>query len=196
MANNLSLLQEPDIYYTERTFTYNVIRFYINGSIENHEAYMPLISKLQNADEMDEIHIHLNTLGGDISIGAQIINAMKRSNAKIVTHIDGQCFSLGTLIFLSSDEQMVSDYAIAMCHNFSSGTMGKGNEQIAELKATMEWFETMARNIYRGFLTDEEIESLFRGADIWMLGPEIDERLARLKTLELEPKELLLDEDA
>lgn len=156
------------------------VHFYLSTVIGNPEHYTEMVHRITFAHPTDTIHIHLNTSGGTLETGVQLINAMRNSQAKVVTVLEATAYSLGTLIFLCGDEMVVNDHCMMMFHNFNGGIIGKGNELVSQLAATVQWFDALARDIYVPFLTREEVERISRGEDMWMLTPEIKTRLERM----------------
>lgn len=183
---SLNINDSQHFYYHENARVSVDMQFYLSGPILPASFYQEMIARLDNAQEGDTAKIILNTSGGDLAAGVQIISAMRESKATVITRIDGECFSLGTMIFLSGDECEVSPYAIAMFHNYSGGVEGKGNEQLAELTATKEWFESLAKNIWVPFLSEEELTRILRGEDLWMMTDEIIQRLINISETELD----------
>jgi len=151
--------------------------FYISQAIGDPDGYIDMIYEITNAAEEDVVYIHLNTIGGQLDTGVQIINAIQNSGATVVTILEGVAHSLGTLIFLAGDERVVNDHCMMMFHNFSAGVAGKGNEMVSELTATVKWFEALANDFYVPFLTPDEVARLVRGEDFWMQSEEIKKRL-------------------
>jgi ATP-dependent Clp protease protease subunit len=162
--------------YDRITYTH----FYISSEIQDPALYVDMIHRISTARENDVIFIHLNTPGGRLDTGIQLITAMKNSAAHIVTSVEGSVISLGTLIFLSGDELVVNDDCLMMFHDYSSGTGGKGNEQRAAIAAQHKWFHDLLLKVYVPFLTIEEVERITHGEDIWMSSPEIKSRLKRM----------------
>lgn len=164
----------------EQTYTAQHIHFYLSEDIGGPEQYTDMIYRISIALPGDTIFIHLNTEGGQLDTGVQIINAMQNSQAKIVTILEGVAYSLGTLIFLAGDEMVVNDHCMIMFHNFSGGLVGKGNELTSELNATLKWFAILAKTIYVPFLSEEEFARISRGEDLWMHSPDIRKRLEKM----------------
>lgn len=160
-----------------QTFSAQHIHFYISESIGAPAEYVDMIHAIASAGPSDVISIHLNTPGGQLDTGVQLVNAMQNSQAKIITCLEGSAYSLGTLIFLAGDEMVVNDNCMMMFHNFNGGLIGKGNELKSELEATIKWFEAMANDIYIPFITEEEMSRIVKGEDMWMQSPEIRTRL-------------------
>ena len=104
-----------------------------------------MIHRIKMAGPEEMVYIHLNTPGGHLDTGVQIVNAIQSSQAHIVCSVEAESHSLGTLIFLAADEFIVHDNCMMMFHNFSGGVYGKGHEQKAQLDATIQWFTDLAR---------------------------------------------------
>lgn len=160
-----------------QTYSAQHVHYYLSESIGVPSEYTDMIYRIAMASPSDTIYIHLNTHGGQLETGVQIINAMQNSQAKVVTIIEGSAYSLGTLIFLAGDEMIVHDNCMMMFHNFNGGIIGKGNELVSELEATIKWFTALARDVYIPFLSEEEFTRITRGEDMWIQSPEIRSRL-------------------
>lgn len=164
----------------DQILTAQQVHFYISKLIGPPDEYIDMIHRTAVAGPQDTIFIHLNTPGGHLDTGVQIINAMQNSQAKIVTILECAAYSLGTLIFLAGDEMVVNDNCLMMFHNFNGGLTGKGNEMVSELAASVKWFLDLATDIYLPFLTESELDRLIKGEDMWMQTPEIRSRLERM----------------
>lgn len=171
----------------EQSFTASHIHFYLSESIGDPAEYIDMVHRIANAGPSDVVFIHLNTNGGQLDTGVQIINAMQNTRAHVITILEGLAYSLGTLIFLSGDEMVVNDHCMMMFHNFNGGVAGKGNEITLELEATNKWFATLAKQIYIPFLSEDELHRLSRGEDFWMQSPEIRRRLNHMVKVRSEP---------
>jgi ATP-dependent protease ClpP protease subunit len=159
------------------TYTAQHVHFYLSEDVGAPAEYTDMIHRISAASENDTIFIHLNTPGGRLDTGVQIINAMQNSEAKIVTVLEAEAFSLGTLIFLAGDELIVNDHCMIMFHNFKGGVSGKGHEQLAQLDATIKWFTAIAREVYIPFLSEEEFNRIIKGEDLYMHSTEIRARI-------------------
>lgn len=154
-----------------------ISHFYISEAIIEPFHYTEMIHSIRYASPHDLIYIHLNTTGGNAFTAIQIIQAMRESEAHIITSMEGQCCSAGTLIFLSGREYLVHEHSLAMIHNYSSGVSGKGHEQRAQFEAIDKWFYKLAREIYIPFLNEDEFEKVISGSDLWLTADEVAERL-------------------
>lgn len=164
----------------EQQYTAQHVHFYISEEIGDPELYTDMVHRINVASPADMIFIHLNTPGGRLDTGIQIINSMQNSQAKVVTVLESTAYSLGTLIFLAGDEMIVNDHCMMMFHNFKGGILGKGNELVSQLEATVKWFTALSKKIYVPFLSEEEFDRMLRGEDFWMQSPEIRKRLDKM----------------
>lgn len=155
----------------------NLYHFYIITEIDKPEAYLDLINTLKTAEAHDTIFIYLNTPGGSISTTVQIIGAIRQCAGTVVTCLEGEVCSAGTMIFLSGHRHIISPHSTFMIHNYSHWFGGKGNEVVSYIKYQEQYFGKLARDVYSGFLTDEEIDAVFDGKDFWMDSDEVLRRL-------------------
>lgn len=166
--------------YYEQTSFQRVLVFYINEAINEPKYYTDMVHRIRTAGPNDVVYIHVNTPGGSLSTGIQLINAMHSSNAKIITVIDAEASSMGAILFLAGDEFIVNENCIMMFHHYSGGTFGKGHEQLAQATASVEWYERLIRKICFPFLSMEEIGCVLKGEDIWLQSDEIRDRLTEM----------------
>lgn len=171
---------KPAFHAYEITYSAQHTHFYLSTDIGEPHEYTDMVHRILIAGPNDTIFIHLNTPGGHLDTGVQIVNAMQNSQAKIITVLESMAFSLGTLIFLAGDEMIVNDHCMLMFHNFRGGIQGKGNELSSQLDATKKWFSVFAKKIYVPFLSEDEFEQILRGEDLWMHSPEIRKRLDKM----------------
>lgn len=187
---------EPAFEIIESVKQQKITNVYLSKEIGPPCEYVDLISRLRQAQPTDVIYLHLNTPGGYVDTGVQIINAMRDCQGRVVTVLDGTVCSMGSLIFLAADEYIVHDNCRLMFHNYSGGMYGKGNEQIAQLESTVEWFTTLFYQICFPFLDEEELNNIVHGQDLWMNSEEIKKRLNKVvKYMESEQKRLEAEEE-
>jgi ATP-dependent Clp endopeptidase proteolytic subunit ClpP len=71
-----------------------------------------------------EIHLRINSPGGDVFDGVAIYNSLRQHSARIVTHIDGLAASISSVIALAGDEVRMAPNAFFMVHNPWGVTIG------------------------------------------------------------------------
>jgi len=175
----------PYSFYQQKMMS-RQLHYYISGPIEDPARYTEMIHTIRSASPSDVINLHLNTPGGLVSTGVQIISAMRASQGHIVTHLEGEACSMGALLFLTADEMVVYDDSLLMFHNYSGGAFGKGHEMTASIDATNKWYSKLANTVCVPFLTKEELARIFDGADLWMLSDEVEVRLKKMAKILLE----------
>ena len=188
MRQTLVVRPEPFVTF-EATRQQCITSFYISDAIGDPQQYAGMIHRIRTAPPQDIIYMHMNTTGGRLDTGVQIINAMKDSEARIVAVLDSKAYSLGTLLFLAADEFVIHENCMFMIHNYSGGVAGKGNEQASELEATMKWFKKLAKKYYIPFLSKKELKAVLNGKDMWMDSDEIKKRLRNMVKIQLEQAE-------
>ncbi len=175
-------LEEKDRPYSfyQQKMASRQLHYYISGPVEEPARYTEMIHQIRCAGQNDIVNIHLNTPGGLVSTGVQLISAMRASQAHIVTHLEGEACSMGALLFLVADEMVVYDDSLLMFHNYSGSAFGKGHELTAVIEATNKWYSKLAKTVCTPFLTADELQKIFDGADMWMLSDEVEKRLKKM----------------
>ena len=181
--------------YFEQIAATKIHHFYISEGIGSPEKYVDMIHRIRMAGPEETVCIHLNSPGGSIDTGVQIINAMRASEANIICSVESEACSLATMIFLAADEMVVHDDCMMMFHNFSGGAYGKGHELKANVKGVSDWIEGFMRRLYIPFFSEQEFDRLLKGEDFWMQSDEIRDRLKKMveameKELKQKEKEL------
>lgn len=175
--------QEEEIkpyHYYEQTLQKKIHHFYLSSQIVEQHHYVDMIHKIHNAGPEEAIYLHLNTPGGYLTTGVQMLNAMRASNAHIIASAESHVASLGTLLFLAADEYIVHDHSFMMFHNYSGGVSGKGHEQLAALDATSKWFRSIAEKYYIPFMSQEEFNRMMNGEDLYFHSEQIRKRLNKM----------------
>lgn len=72
----------------------------------------------------DQVNVRINCRGGDVFEGVAIFNALKRHDAKIVTHTEALAASIASIVALAGDEVHIADNAFYMIHNPYSWVVG------------------------------------------------------------------------
>lgn len=180
VSNNMMLFPQPEldsIKYYKQALQVSVHHFYIVEEIGNVGPFLDMINVLKTAEQHDTIFIYLNTPGGNLHTAIQIISAIRQSNATVVTCIEGEVASAGTMIFLAGHKHVVNPNCTFMIHNYSTWLGGKGNEVSLRVKYFEKYFRKLANDMYDKFLTPEELEDVVNGKDFWMESEEVLQRL-------------------
>lgn len=171
----LPMMQQNKTFTTEfRGVRYD---YYLTGVIGDPEEYLDLCNILRTASQQDEVVIRFNTPGGQVRTGNMIINAINESEANVIGFIESDCGSMGTYIFLACHTWGVSEAAEFFCHTCSSGSFGKEHETYEQAVFLRKQQHKLMWKRYSNFLTEEEIEKVISGSDVYLDANEIMERL-------------------
>lgn len=168
-----------------------VYNIYVFDVIEAPEQFIPAIEACQLSREEDTICVHLNTPGGDTNATDAFLHSLSYSPANVVFAATGGVHSAGTVILMSAlaDNVSYSDGFHALVHNGSMGTGGKFSDFRDAAAFYTKYEEDTSREIYRGFLTDEELVLLYNGKDFWFTADEFDRRLRNRNNLLFEEEQ-------
>jgi ATP-dependent protease ClpP protease subunit len=155
--------------------------FFINGPIDDPDDYLDLIDTLYQGQPLETVYIHLNTCGGSLDITMQIINAVRSSEALVVGIADGQVASAGSLLLFSCPNIAVQDFSYVMLHDGSEMALGKSNENLKQAQFTSNLLNKIAHSVYGPFFTEEEINSVLDGKDMWLSSEEVIERVKNIE---------------
>lgn len=154
-----------------------VYEHYFDYALEDFELARQLCTLLRGVEEHDTVIIRINSIGGRFDVAAQIINAIKECRGGVVGVIEQECASAATMIFLACNQWQVQPWGEMMIHNASYGAYGKAHEISARVRASDEALPEMFKEIYEGFLSEEEIENVIKGQDIYLTKEQILDRL-------------------
>lgn len=177
--------------FFSRTVEANRHEFYLVGAVLEPEAYVEWFDMIRNAGPEDEIVIRINSPGGYMSTALQFMRCMAESEATITCSVEGECMSAATIVFLAGHRLEISPHSLFMFHNYRGGISGKGGEIYDNAVFEREWSIKLIKDIYKNFLTDEEIEQMMHGRDFWMDSEEVMVRAQ----VAMEARALELDEN-
>jgi len=136
---------------------------------------LSIVKDLQALD-VDQINVHINSLGGYTAEGLAILNTLKACHAKIVTNSDGFACSAASLIFMAGDERIMGAASALMIHNAWAGAEGNA-AQLRQSADVLEKISQAAGNAYmeRVTVSREELDALLDGDNhegTWILPEE------------------------
>lgn len=158
--------------------TSRIFEYYLVGYIKSPENYIKWFDAIRHAGQYDTVKIYINSCGGDMFTAIQFMRVLAETEARVVCSVEGACMSAATMIFLCADSFEITPHSMFMFHNYSGGSIGKGGELFDQIKHERMWSEQLLREIYAGFLSDTEIQSLLDNKDLWM---DVDEVAIRME---------------
>lgn len=166
------------------------IDFYMPPEIEDLEEFIDFLRAVTDARQNDEVTIHINCYGGDITTTFNIIDVLSASQANIHMSVEGNCCSAATMIALAGDSWDIMPHSYFMCHAYTSLRFGKRQEVNASVDFDKKWLDKSIRDTYKNFLTEEELDRMMKGEDFYFTAEEVVNRLNNYKKIELERQEL------
>lgn len=153
---------------------------FLTSEIGEAENYVQWLQIINNAHENDVIHIHINSPGGYLTTSIQLYNALIKSEATVAVSVEGECCSGATMILMAADTVAVDSNAYFLFHSYSGGNIGKYNNLQENAKFQEKWFPKVVKEIYKDFLSIEEIETVLKGVDLWLDAEEVVSRFEQL----------------
>jgi len=157
--------------------------------LDDYDYYINAIEKITNASPNDNIVLKINSPGGYLNILNAFLTAIEFSQANsIVAEIIGEACSAAAILALACDDIYVGYNAVMLIHTIRSGHYGKVEDVRNHLEITKVQQNRIVKKYYSGFLTDDEIDDVLLGKELWLTADEIIERWNIKK--ELKQKEI------
>ena len=119
-------------------------------------------------DDVDEIEVYINSLGGSVAEGLSIYNQLKNHPAKVKTICNGFACSIASIIFLAGDERALCENSMFMVHNAWTVTAGNSNDLKKEAEV-LEKITQQSVNIYcqRTGLEEDKVKEMM-DSETWL----------------------------
>jgi ATP-dependent protease ClpP protease subunit len=166
---------------TTEVFKYNVYHIYIDQEIGAPEKYRSALNILRKATSSDIINLIINSPGGSMATTMQLHNYLMMTEALTVAEIHS-AYSGGAILALSCDKIIYTPYSSIMVHSSTSALFGKIHELDKEVEFVNRFNKTICK-IYETFFSNEEIELVLKGKDIWLMSDDIEKRIKKWKPL-------------
>ena len=127
---------------------------------------------VEKAGDVETIIFNLNTPGGSVFEGREIMDVIRNIKAKTIAHIGSLCASAGTSIAVACDETEMADGAHYMIHNVQGGAAGDKTD----LRKAADVFEKIEGAIVNDYVSktgkdaSEVIEMM--NQETWMTATE------------------------
>ncbi|MEK3718861.1 head maturation protease, ClpP-related [Paenibacillus sp. FSL R7-0333] len=125
-------------------------------------------------DEVETIHLYINSPGGSVFEGIAIHNMLVRHKARIIAHIDALAASIASVIAMAADEIRMPKNSMMMIHN--PWTFAIGNA--TELRKAADDLDRIGQSAIQSYLQkagekldDETLKNLL-DAETWLSADE------------------------
>ena len=160
-----------------------IYEFYLSGDILEPEQYIDWFDIMRNTTSNDVVRLYINSMGGELFTAIQFMNVIKNCAASVMVDVEGACMSAATMIMLAGQNIGIADNSMFMFHNYSGAAIGKGGEMYDNIIHERLWSETLLRDVYDGFLEEDEIKQILDNKDIWMDSEQVRSRLEQRVTV-------------
>ena len=114
---------------TNEIFIYGEITDYQGDDVDQMGGVNPkhVLNRLNQITE-DEVIVRINSNGGSVDAGFAIYDILRNSGKKVTTQIEGQCYSIASVIALAGDERRATSNSQFLIHNPWTMAMGDSVE--------------------------------------------------------------------
>lgn len=155
-------------------------RFVINitSDFDSSDTYDEVVALLSNATEADEIVWNISSYGGFVN-SLQMILGWKAMCPAHQTHVlHSNADSCASVFFLSdADQYIVGDGATMFLHEIQAGVSGTTSNMIRHMEHLKETNETFIKQSYSGFVSEEEMDQILMGVEVFLTAEQIRDRL-------------------
>lgn len=130
-----------------------------------------LMQDLKEGDKDKELHIFINSIGGDVEQLSMILQQVLQYNY-IVTICCGSALSAGFILWSCGHEKYVSSYSELMYHTISSGYSGKGVELSKYGTHIERLTEKIMEAVNMSSLISEEDIKEGKSTEVWYTGDD------------------------
>lgn len=114
--------------------------------IKDTNIYPSAVREALKEANNGEVHVHINSYGGDVFAGVAICNMLKNHKGKTVAYIDGLAASSASTIAFGCDEIIIPSNAYLMIHRVSCGVFGNADELAEQIKVLEKLEDGIANN--------------------------------------------------
>lgn len=174
-------IKQSEMYlsFAKRTHVAHQISIHIDEPIRSAKYYRSVVQELGDLSENDEVIFRIASPGGDLDGLVALIEAIRNCDADILAVITGKAHSAASMLALSCPNVAITPSANMLVHFVSFGSGGKAWDVVSHVHHTVDYSTAIFKEIYQGFLTDEEMQNIIEGKELWLQASEIEERLIK-----------------
>ena len=137
-------------------------KYVIDEDFEQPSQVRELVKLLDSLSENDTLYLTINHYGGCKFTLISVIDAIQNTRGYVIAQVI-HASSAGSLVALSCHDVMMSKYGEWYIHEVQSGHFGDASLQKSRIDFLSRTQKTLFDDIYIGFLTKDEIDSLCNG---------------------------------
>ena len=131
----------------------------------------------QLSDDIEKIHVHINSGGGSVFGGIAIYNLLKNHKAEIIVHVDALAASIASVIAMAGDKIIIPKNAQLMIHKPMAWVSGNADEMRKEADV-LDGCQKVILSTYMDHVKDGVTEKTINdliNAETWLNGEECQE---------------------
>lgn len=162
-----------------------VCNIWIYGIISTSQRLLNIISLLHVIPEDYTVFMHLRTPGGSVVTACNLLTAMERCKATIITHNIGMAASCGSLILAFGDKIAIDPISVTMFHNAIGGYHDTVHRVKTKIDHTIERInDILNKLVQKGILLESEINKIIsNGEEFFIPSDVIIDRLKKCDML-------------
>lgn len=168
------MIQQPSQVITN-TIHLTEYNLYLHGEIGTPDSMMEHFAVYKSAREGDQINLYVNSCGGSLATGMEYIRHMRECPANITAVIGVEAASMASAICLEADEIEVDEMSTFLIHSFQYGATGSEYSVFNQAQFNKRLNERWIKSHYEDFLSEKELEDVFKGVDILLDSDQIVE---------------------
>lgn len=158
----------------------------INEEFREVQQFAEIVNVLENAQQGDYVIFKMSTIGGALHAIIPLITALRNTEAQTAMQVESDTASAGTMLMMLVDEVLVNEYATVMFHNVQYGAYGHGGNVEAQVRHITAGSKKLIRDVYKDFLTEEEIARIELGLEIYLTPEECHDRFKMREELRVQ----------
>lgn len=180
--------------YTQEVRTQ--VTVHLNQPFLGPDYYDNIVDALDRASPVDVFIFNINSPGGRFDGLVSLLDAIENTEALVIGNIVGEAASAASIFALKCHQLRVSPYGEMLAHSSRYGFVGKSADNVSHVLHTAKVTDRVMREAYEGFLSEEEIEQVLNGKELYLDAEEIMQRLeAREEYFESLQEECNCDDD-
>ena len=165
---------------SQTSMVYNAYDIYLDEDIKDPTYYRHAFQVLRSAQQGDLVRIFISSPGGNLNSALIYRNCIQECQGDVVAIIEAEAYSAASLIALSCPSIEVKPYATMMLHSAAFGSSGSVQNVRDHVEFTGRHAESLMEEVYKDFISAEELLDLKKGRELWFDYKEIGERLEKM----------------
>ncbi len=174
MSKENLLFDKGPAIYTETIASKHTVS--MSRLLADPEEFDDVVNLLRTAGELDHITFLLNNHGGSVDVLLPLINFLEMTSAHTLAMCTGSQSSAATIFAIYCDDLVAMDHSEFMIHEMQAGTIGTMSNVERSSQSLMRRNARLVKEAYGGFLTEQEIQDVLRGVEIYLDDDEINRR--------------------